>query len=58
MSESAVSLIIWFILIMLGLTGWIVNLVKLFHLDAFGGEAIVRTIGVVVPPIGAILGYF
>lgn len=43
----------------LGIGGWIANLVKLvsMNLDHITGLLIVRTIGVFLPPLGAIMGY-
>jgi len=48
-----------FIIAMLATGGWILNIVKLVHLDslAFTWINIVRIIGVFFPPLGAILGY-
>lgn len=41
-----------------GIYGWMVNLVVLYNMNAEAvGELIVRTIGVIVPFIGAVLGY-
>jgi len=37
--------------------GWIVNIVVLFHLNEGVGEIVTRAIGVIVPFIGAVLGY-
>jgi hypothetical protein len=40
----------------LGLISWGVNIAKLMQLDEVTGETIIRTIGVVIPPLSAILG--
>jgi hypothetical protein len=37
--------------------GWVMNLIKLFELDGMSGELAVRTIGIIVAPLGAIMGY-
>jgi hypothetical protein len=37
--------------------GWIMNLIKLFELDGMSGELAVRAIGIIVAPLGAIMGY-
>ena len=58
MMKNMIAMIIWFAVFVLGIAGWIFNLVKLFHLDVFSGGAIARAIGVIIPPVGAILGYF
>lgn len=45
-------------LVIAGIYGWMVNLVVLYGMNADAvGELIVRTIGVIVPFIGAVLGY-
>ena len=41
----------------LAVFGWCYNLYKLFHLDGMGGELAVRAIGIIVAPLGAIMGY-
>lgn len=43
-----------------GAYGWIINLVTVFHsnYDHITGLLVVRVVGVIVAPIGAILGYF
>jgi hypothetical protein len=46
------------IVFFLGLILWGVNIAKLMQLDEVTGETIIRTIGVVIPPLGAILGLF
>ena len=37
--------------------GWVMNLIKLFELDGMSGELAVRAIGIIVAPLGAIMGY-
>lgn len=49
----------WFLLILIGVGGWIANVVKLVGMD-FGtvtGMLVVRAIGIVVPPLGAVMGF-
>lgn len=43
-----------------GLVGWIWNIVKIFGLwgAAIGTELVIRLVGVIVAPLGAIAGYF
>lgn len=42
----------------LALIGWIWNIVQLAQYDHFTGMAIVRAMGIMIAPLGAILGYF
>lgn len=41
---------------------WIINLVKVFTTDIpvplWGGKEIARVIGIFIPPLGAVLGFF
>jgi prepilin-type N-terminal cleavage/methylation domain-containing protein len=48
------------LVILVGGWGWIWNIVKLIsmNLDPITGLLIVRAIGIFVPPVGAIVGYF
>lgn len=38
--------------------GWVGNIAKLFAADAVTGMEIARMVGVVIPPLGAVLGWF
>jgi hypothetical protein len=42
-----------------GVVGWVLNIVTLAHSDfsAWTGLLVLRCLGVVVPPLGAVLGY-
>lgn len=54
--KVVIILAIWFA----GFFGWISNIIALFHagpLAAWGGLEILRCIGILVAPLGAILGY-
>ena len=42
----------------LGVVGWVQNIVTLFSLKEINGEAVLRTIGVFMAPVGAVLGWF
>lgn len=53
-----------FILVLLGivgvgLVGWVKNVVMLFHssFDPLTGVVVLRAIGVIVAPLGAVLGF-
>ena len=38
--------------------GWIANIVKIIGMDDFSGFMVARVIGVFIPPIGGVLGFF
>ena len=46
-------------IVLLGAVGWVWNIVKIIGtgFDVFTGMLIVRCIGVVIAPLGAVLGY-
>jgi hypothetical protein len=49
------------IVLLLGVGGYIANIVKVFSIGIaigqWGGMEVIRVIGVFIPPLGAILGY-
>ena len=42
---------------LLAIFGWCYNIYKLFQLDGMSGELALRVIGIIVAPLGAIMGY-
>lgn len=48
------GLAIW----ILALIGWVLNIIQLAQYDHFSGMAIVRAMGILIAPLGAILGWF
>jgi hypothetical protein len=53
--------LIIFLVVLLGVGGYIANIVKVFSIGIaighWGGMEVIRVIGVFIPPLGAILGY-
>ena len=45
------------LLFVLAVFGWCYNIYKLFYLDGMSGELALRVIGIIVAPLGAIMGY-
>jgi hypothetical protein len=45
------------LLILAAVIGWVANIVALFYLDTFGGEMVLRVVGIFLAPLGAILGF-
>ena len=41
-----------------GLIGWVLNIVSLCQSDAITGMVVARVVGVFFPILGAVLGYF
>lgn len=39
------------------LVGWVLNIVKLVPMDGATGMLVLRAVGIVFPPLGAVLGY-
>lgn len=52
--------IVMVVLIIVGAYGWIMNLIGLIGLEpfVFSGKVIVSIIGILVPPVGSIMGLF
>lgn len=49
--------LIYLTILLLAIFGWFYNIYKLFHLDGMSGELAIRVIGIIVAPLGAIMGY-
>jgi hypothetical protein len=49
----------WMLLVVLSVGGWIANIVKLVGMDMGGisGMLVLRAIGVVAAPLGAVMGF-
>lgn len=56
---GATTLIIYFVVMVAGIIGWVLNLVKIFGSDFsdITGLLVLRIIGAFVAPLGAVLGY-
>jgi len=39
-------------------TGWVLNLIKIFNMDEFSGELVLRVAGVFIVLLGGIVGWF
>jgi hypothetical protein len=51
--------LVLFIFFIVAVVGWIRNIVKLVGYDGeFSGFLIVRAVGIIVAPLGSILGFF
>ena len=46
----------WGVVTLAGAWGWVLNIIKLVVADAMNGMVVARAIGVVIPPLGAVLG--
>ena len=51
--------LLWVIIILGGCLGWVLNIIKLVAVisDPLTGMTVLRGVGIVVAPLGAILGY-
>lgn len=52
--------LVWLFVVFLAGYGWINNIIKLIgmSIDPLTGLLIVRVVGIFIPPVGAIVGYF
>jgi hypothetical protein len=55
-----IGILIYAALMIGGVIGWVLNIVDIVHadFDNVTGMLVLRIIGVFVPPLGAVLGYF
>jgi len=56
---SASVALLWLSIVVAGLVGWVMNLVAIVGHDfiAETGFGVIRVLGVIIPIIGAVLGY-
>jgi len=53
-------LVVWLAVTVAAITGWVFNLINVIHSPAisqWGGLHIVRAIGILVAPLGALMGF-
>ena len=53
--------LVWIAFVVAVLVGWVMNIVQLIHLSGTATLTlgiILRIVGIFVPPLGAIMGYF
>lgn len=55
--EVIIYRLIVLLLSVLSVFGWCYNIFKLFQLDGMSGELALRAIGIIVAPLGVIMGY-
>lgn len=58
MMARALCITFHLFVLLFGGVGWVNNALKLFDIDAFNAEFVARGAGLLLPPIGAIIGYF
>jgi ABC-type siderophore export system fused ATPase/permease subunit len=51
------SAIIWLAVFIMGLIGWVMNIVHVFNATAVTGKVVVQVIGILCAPLGAVLGW-
>ena len=57
MSTSKYTSLMLLFIFTFAVYGWVANLIKLFNLDGMSGELALRAIGIIIAPLGAIMGY-
>jgi hypothetical protein len=57
--SAGIVILIWFVLAVVTIGGWVANVVKLFDsaFDPLTGEVVLRIVGVFLPPLGVVMGY-
>ena len=53
------ALALWFVILLAGAIGWIMNIIAIFRdgVTPVTGEVVLRIVGIFMIPLGAILGY-
>ena len=54
----ATTELVYLIIALLGLWGYVWNIVKLIDAATLGGMELVRAVGIFIFPVGAVLGFF
>lgn len=58
MKAVAAMFVFWLAVVGVSLYGWIENIIKLAHMtDIMSGMGIIRCIGIVVAPLGVVMGF-
>ena len=57
-SSAILTDFIYALLLLFAAGGWGWNIAKIFQADTISGMVVARVVGVVIPPVGAIMGYF
>lgn len=52
-------IVVWAMILLVGALGWVLNIVDLAHMNFahITGMLVIRAIGIVVAPLGAVMGY-
>ena len=58
MSPKALAVVLWLVIIIASIYGWVMNLLAVIAVTVFTGKALVGAIGIVVFPVGVIMGLF
>jgi hypothetical protein len=60
MTKAICAILFYLAIIVFCVGGWILNVVHIVKLPTivFTGEVIVRVVGIFLPPLGAIMGWF
>ena len=52
--------LIWLGVVLVGLIGWIMNIINIIHADFahITGLLVIQVVGIFIAPLGAVLGFF
>ena len=56
--KDGIVTIVLVLFVLAGVLGWVLNLADIWNLKQVSGEMILRFVGVIIFPIGMVLGYF
>jgi uncharacterized membrane protein (DUF485 family) len=56
---TGLALLVFYVAIIIAVGwGWILNILQVVHSTVFSGLLLARVLGLIFPPLGAILGWF
>lgn len=58
MRGESSALFVWVTIVVVGVWGYVWNIIKIIEADSITGMEIARIIGAFIGPLGAILGFF
>ena len=57
-NSSVLASLMILIVYLVAVIGWVINVVSLVSANSMGGLEVARAIGILVAPLGAVLGWF
>lgn len=57
-APEVIGFLIYLVVIVIGIWGWVWNIIKIIdHTGEWGGEMVLRVIGIFMAPLGSVMGF-